>query len=114
MKTIGMKPQKKQNPNPDKPPEQEKKPEDTKRFMLSFLIIRNHFTGKKSPMRTHSARQPPVHRSTWIMLRSADWKTACRNSFKSTFKSAAVRWRRRFGSIKCMELAAASQTVAAA
>ncbi len=30
MKTIGMKPQKKQNPNPDKPPEQEKKPEDTK------------------------------------------------------------------------------------
>ncbi len=30
MKTIGMKPQKKREPNPNKPPEQEKKSEDTK------------------------------------------------------------------------------------
>lgn len=29
MKTIGMKPPKKQKTKPDKPPEQEKKPEDT-------------------------------------------------------------------------------------
>lgn len=29
MKTIGMRPPKKQNPNPNKPPEQEKKQENT-------------------------------------------------------------------------------------